>query len=140
MTVENIQQFNVQALRALAHLYKSFPTPTVIEHSTLLKPPVEKADGSVVVTLDDENGSEAGTILWLHRHDFVEGKLEENKPLQGKHTAALINAQLTPRALRMLQETDPNAGQVLGEYIMAAAFGPEESQAAELLGRRLLQN
>jgi hypothetical protein len=132
--------FKVHALRAIAHLYKSFPSPTTVEHSTLRTPPAEQRDGSVIVTLEDENGSEAGTILWLYRQGFIEGKLVESKPLQGDPSAGIINAQLTVKALRMLEDTDPNAGQVLGEYVVASAFGPEEPQAAELLTRRLLQN
>jgi hypothetical protein len=141
MTLENIRLFNVQTLRAIAHLYKSLPKPTTIEHSTLRNQPVEKEDGSVVVTLeDDENGSEAGTILWLHREGFVSGKLLENKPLSGHQTAAITSALLTTKALRILQNVDPNAGTVLGEFVVSSALGSSEQEAADLLVRRLREN
>ena len=140
MTLENIRLFKVQTLRAIAQLYKSFPTPTTIDHSALLRQPIATKDGGVIVEVELEGGPDAGTILWLYGQGFVDGNLQESKPLNGAQSAAITNAQLTTKALRILEAVDPNTGAVLGEFAVASAFGPSEIEAADLLYRQLLAN
>jgi hypothetical protein len=136
VTLENIQLFKVQALRAFAHLYKSFPVSTTVEHLTLLKQS-KNEDGSI--TVEVESGVEGETILWLYNQGFIAGNLVASNPLEGSRTAGVANAQLTSSALRILQATEPNAnGVTLGEFVAASAFGPSEDVAADLLLRRLL--
>ncbi|MGB8276709.1 MAG: hypothetical protein WCF20_02050 [Methylovirgula sp.] len=136
MASENIERFNVGALRAVAFLYKALPNTVTVDHSTLLRS-TESSDGSVMVELS--SGGEHGTILWLYKNGFVDGNLIESKPLQGDQKAAIMSAQLSSKALRILQRPEQNAGGVpLGEYAVASAFGERESVAAELVMRRLL--
>ena len=127
MTLENIEIFKRQALRAFAQLYKSFPSATNIEHSTLLS------------QSESESGHEAGTILWLYNQGFIEGNLIESNPLEGSQKAGVTNARLSERSLRILQQPEQNANGVqLGEMAVSAAFGPGEATAADLLVKRLL--
>jgi hypothetical protein len=138
MTQENISLFNVQVLRALAHLYKVHPVSTTVEHSTLLELSENEGGGA---TVELESGAEAGTILWLYNQGFIAGDLLKSEPLQGAKKAAITNAQLTVTSLQILQAAERNANGVpLGEFIVASAFSPSEATAAELLSRRLLRN
>jgi hypothetical protein len=88
---------------------------------------------------ESESGYEAGTILWLYDEGFIRGSLIESKPLQGSQKAGVMNARLSEKALRILQQSEENANGVpLGEMAVSAAFGPGEATAADLLVRRLL--
>lgn len=140
MPLENIQLFKVQLLRAIAHLYKHFPMPTTIDHATLLKGPEKTGDGSVIVHLEDDGGTEGATILWIYNQGFIAGNLQQSNPNEGPVSAAVTNAQLSAGALRILQAAEPNANGVpLGEFAVMSAFNPsEETIAADLLFKRLV--
>jgi hypothetical protein len=124
-----IQGFKVQTLRALARLYKRFPIPTTLDSNTLLKErDVELENGDLVTVQEAETGNEFATILWLYREGFVSGDLQGGKETR-RQSLTITNAQLTAKALRTLEDTDPSVG-VLGEYVVASAFGPSETKAA----------
>jgi hypothetical protein len=136
MTQENISLFKVQVLRVLAHLYKNFPAPITIEHSTLLNNSENEGGG---VTVELESGSEAGTILWLYNQGFVAGNLLEGNSRHGTRTAAITKAQLTATSLRILESPEQNANGVpLGELLVTSAFSGSEATAADILSRRIL--
>jgi hypothetical protein len=135
----NADTFNIQILRAVAHLYEQFPTPTTVEHSTLIR----KNHGAGNSSIENGTGSERGTILWLHRNGFIDGVLLESNPLEGNQTAAITDAQLTPKALRVLREMYRNPSNAsermpLGQLAIGAAFGSNESAVADLLSGKLL--
>jgi hypothetical protein len=138
MRSDNIEHFNIQALRAMAALYRNFPATMDLDDSVFLKPAATN-DDRVVVEMPTESGY--GTILWLSRNGFVEGQLVESHPIGTDRPSASMNgAQLTSRALRiLLREEDFTRGMPLGEYVVAAAFSDMESVAAAWLAKRLIE-
>jgi hypothetical protein len=138
MVSENIENFNIQALRAMAALYRTFPGTMDLDDNVFLKPTAQNDDG-VVVEMPTQSGY--GTLLWLSRNDFVEGQLVESHPIGTDRPSVVITgAQLSSRALRiLLREEEFTRGVPLGEYVVAAAFSGTESVAAAWLAKRLIE-
>jgi hypothetical protein len=123
---ENIDQFQIYVLRLIAYLYKNFPAPVDIDHRTL-----HPQSGK-------DTGLEDGTIKWLYEHGLIAGFFQESKPLDGKQTASISDAQLMPQTLRILQAPEPEASGVsLGSVAVHGAFGEREARDAALVFRRL---
>ena len=109
-------KFDEQIVRAMAHLYESFPT---------------------LVQLD---GPEHGTLVWLLRNEIVTGELLESNPLEGAQTGTIMSAQLPERTYAILRNVDGNVGRPLGQASVDAVKSGNKHDIAvigELLVRRL---
>jgi hypothetical protein len=121
MPPADITQFQTQALRIFAALYKSAPKSIDVEFDTATGP---HADAEARATA-------RGTIAYLHRNGWVTGNVH-------KALGAILGAQLSSSAFAILQKQEPSGlGGSLGQIILDAVGSPHEGVAAEALMRRL---
>lgn len=117
-------EFYDQALRGLTRVYRAHPDPTDLEETHLV-PIQENPDGSVTI----EIGSPTyGTLRWLRDNGFFEGSWIESNPLGDPQRIGCMGAQLTQRALRMMEIKEPNLG---GRSIGEAAVKALESRPSD---------
>jgi hypothetical protein len=133
MTADNILEFNIQVMRAVAALYKQHPAITVLGSEQILASPISQTDP----IFEERMEFVCGTIRWLFRNSFVTGTFDESVRFPG-----VFDAQLSASAYRILSANEPNAQnhQTLGELAISAASQPgtrEESVTSELVVRRL---
>jgi hypothetical protein len=130
MTADNILEFNIQVMRAMAALYKQHPAVTVLDAEKILASPISPTDPAFY----KQTETITGTLQWLFRNGFVTGTFDDQSP-------AILDAQLSKSACRILSANEPNAqNQTLGELAVSASLQPgtrEESIVAELVVRRL---
>lgn len=138
MADSNIAEFNLQVMRAVGKLYAMHPVPVDLDASAVTT--VEPK--SVGAGSDIAQQFTSGTLKWLCDNQVVGGKLLESKPITGGFSAAIMKAQLTAHALRILQSTDTNTTtQPLGKAVVAANAGTDDREKrviSELLVHRLL--
>jgi hypothetical protein len=131
MTADNILEFDIQVMRAMATLYKYHPNKTVLSTEQMLAAPISPTDPEYY----KQTATITSTIQWLLQNGFITGTFDERFP-------AILDAQLPESTLRTLSANEPNAQnhQTLGELAISAASQPgtrEESVVAELVVCRL---
>jgi hypothetical protein len=132
VTADNILEFNIQVMRAIAALYKQHPTVTILGAEQLAATQISPTDQDFEKKME----TVSGTLRWLFRNRIITGTFDE-----GTRFPAIFDAQLSASACHILSTNEPNAqNQTLGELAISAASQPgtkEESVAAELIARRL---
>jgi hypothetical protein len=133
VTTDNIAEFNVIVLRAIAILYKAHPVPVSLAADQLTIPLAKRGEEDYVERMEVVQG----TLRWLQDNGFVKGTLDTNITF-----APMLSAQLRAFAYRIVSAKEPNAvNQTLGEAVVNAALQPgsrEETVVSELVVRRLL--
>jgi hypothetical protein len=132
MTADNILEFNIQVMRAIAALYKQHPAVTILGAEQIAATQIHQTDPDFEKKMD----TVSGTLRWLFRNRIVTGTFDESTRFP-----AIFDAQLSGYAYLLLSANEPNAqNQTLGEVVISASTQPgtqEESRVAELLVRRL---
>jgi hypothetical protein len=131
MTADNILEFNIQVMRAMAILYKHHPEKTILSTEQMLAAPISPTDPDFY----KHAATISGTIQWLFQNGFITGTFDDRFP-------AILDAQLPESAYQILNANEPNAQnhQTLGELAISAASQPgtrEEFVVSELVVRRL---
>lgn len=131
MTADNILEFNIHVMRAMATLYKQHPDITTLDAEKIIAAPLSYTD----LVFYKQTETIASTIQWLSRNGFITGTFNDGFP-------AILDAQLSDFSWRILSASEPNAyNQTLGELAVSASSQPgtrEEFVVAELVVRRLL--
>jgi hypothetical protein len=132
MALSNIEQFQIDVLRAIAALYKSHPQTIDLDNSILSgNPPGTRPM--------PDHPTAHGSLKWMIDNGIVRGNFQESRPMNGPGFGIVIGAQLTASALRTLQKPELEAaGTVLGEFIVLSENTPSEQRAAQVLGSRML--
>jgi hypothetical protein len=132
---DNIKSFNQLLTRAIGILYNRHPRPTALSTVDLWNPPLKEGDADYDRKREEANG----TLLFLHRNNFVDGDLQDFG--NGKMWA-INNALLTTGALRIANTVDPNEnGKTVGQIASQTLTGSSPEMVAacsDLVARRFL--
>jgi hypothetical protein len=132
VTADNILEFNIQVMRAIAALYKQHPAVTILGAEQLADTQISQTDPDFEKKME----TASGTLRWLFRNRIITGTFDESARFP-----AIFDAQLSGSAYQLLSANEPNAqNQTLGECAVSAAAQSgtqEESRVAELVVRWL---